>query len=382
MSAELDMPYDQVLMWAFNFACDTIEPLDAEFPQLGIRKNEPLFGDIYQSAVIVAALLRIERFLGKHDYSRLHAGIIQNVDPSVRSRYLAAIQRLCCFLLQRPLRTSESEAIPSLDSLHDKTPEDLEALIGLWVAWSLIGSKPKLDHELHFTSAVGKLVYSNNAQFIASRFLSNGKQWAGEDKELMALLRDATTPKTELARAYVAATSTQQLLTLAVEPLCLAAADIFFVLNSPGPLNIVAALQRRLTPNRYWAEFARTNALFAECLLCVLKKFEEFCRHAGVDISADQFNTLAVEAAYYWQSRNRYPESEEKAFRDQVIKILASHGKYPSEGSDRLRRIMDAAGKRPSDQDLVKLIMMTQDPSMRLEPVFFVERFKQLTDKQ
>jgi hypothetical protein len=207
-------------------------------------------------------------------------------------------------------------------------------------------------------------------------------QWAREDKEFMAFLRDATTPKTELARAYVAATSTEQLLTLAVKPLCLSAADIFFTLNSPGPLNVVAALQKRLIPNSYWAEFARTHALVAECLLFVLKKFGEFCRGAGVDISVDQFNTLASEVAYYWQSTNRYPESEKKAFRDQVIKALASHGKYPSKDSDRQRRIIDATGKGLSEEVLAKLIMVTQDPIMRLEPVFFVERFKQLTDKQ
>jgi hypothetical protein len=202
-------------------------------------------------------------------------------------------------------------------------------------------------------------------------------QWA----EFMAFLRDATTPKTELARAYVAATSTEQLLTLAVEPLCLSAACIFFTLNSPGPLNMVAALQKRLIPNKYWAEFARTHALVAECLLFVLKKFEEFCRGAGVDLSVDQFNTLAVRAAYCWQSKNRYPESEKKAVRDQVIKILASHGKYPSKYSDRLHRIMNATGKRLSEEVLAKLIMVTQDPIGRLEPVFFVERFDQLKDK-
>ena len=207
-------------------------------------------------------------------------------------------------------------------------------------------------------------------------------QWAGEDKEFMAFLRDATTPKTELARAYVAATSTEQLLTLAVKPLCLSAADIFFILNPLGPLDVdVAVLQGLLIP-KYWAASARTNALFVECLLCVVKKFEEFCRRAGVDLSVDQFETLATSAAYNWQSRNRYPESEKNAFRDQVVKILGSHTWYPSEDSDRLRRIMDAAGKRPSDKDLVELIMVTQDPIMRLEPVFFVERFKQLTDKQ
>lgn len=106
-------------------------------------------------------------------------------------------------------------------------------------------------------------------------------QWASEDNEFTAFLHDATTPKTDLAQAYVAATSTEQLLTLAVEPLCLSAADIFFTVNSPGPLNIVTDLQKRLMPKRYWAECARTNALFAECLLCVLEKFDEFVGAPG-----------------------------------------------------------------------------------------------------
>ena len=175
MSADLDTPYDQILIWAFNFAGDTIDLLDAEFPQLAIKRNQTLFGAIYQCAVIVGALLRIERFLGKHDYSRLHSGVIHNIDSSMRSQYLAPIQNLCCFLLQRSLQASEAGAIPSLDPLQDKTSEALESLIGLWMAWGLIGRKPMLDHELRFTSAVGKLVYSSNAQFIASLILSDGK---------------------------------------------------------------------------------------------------------------------------------------------------------------------------------------------------------------
>ena len=210
-------------------------------------------------------------------------------------------------------------------------------------------------------------------------------QWEqDEDEEFMALLRNATIPRTELARAYFAASSSEQLFKLAVEPLCLSAADIFFIFFSPGPLNIVAAIEKRLMPNRYWARCARTTALFAECLLWVVKKFEEFCR-LEVNISARQFDTLAVNAAYYWQMKNKYPEDEKKAFRDQVIKALASasRGEYPSKDSDRLQRIIDATGKRPpSHEVLLKFIMLTRNSIMRLEPVFFVERFKELTDKQ
>ena len=87
-------------------------------------------------------------------------------------------------------------------------------------------------------------------------------------------------------------------------------------------------------------------------------------------------------AAHYWQRTNRYPESEKEAFRDQVIKAIGSRSKYPLNGSDRLRRIIDATGKKLPDTLLAKFIMVTQEPIMRFEPVFFVERFKQLTDKQ
>ncbi|QYM78723.1 hypothetical protein K0B96_15685 [Horticoccus luteus] len=175
MPADLRTPHGQVLMWAFNFTSDTIGPLEARFPQLGIEKKEALFGDIYQSAVIVGTLARIERFLGKHDYSRLHAGIVQGIDLSVRSRFVAAIQGLCSFLLQLPHGAIESDVIPCFDALHEKKEEELEALIGLWIAWSVIGRKPSHDHELHFTSAVGKLAYSDNARFVASFFLSDKK---------------------------------------------------------------------------------------------------------------------------------------------------------------------------------------------------------------
>ena len=208
-------------------------------------------------------------------------------------------------------------------------------------------------------------------------------EWAREDEDFLAFLGDVTAPKTKLARAYVAATSTEQLLILAVEPLCLSAADIFFTVNSPGRLNIAADLQKRLTPKRYWAEFARTHALVAQCLLCVVEKFEEFCRRAGLEISAHQFHQLAVRVADYWQSINRYPEGEKKAFRDEVIRALTHARQWElAKGSDRLRRIMDATGKRLSDDVVVKLVMATQDPITRLEPLFFAERFKQLTGKR
>jgi hypothetical protein len=47
MSAELDTPYDVILIWAFNFASITIESLDAKFPQLDIERNSEVFGGIY-----------------------------------------------------------------------------------------------------------------------------------------------------------------------------------------------------------------------------------------------------------------------------------------------------------------------------------------------
>jgi len=162
-------------MWAFNLTSDTIAPIERSFPQLEIEKKRALFGDIYQSALIVGTLLRIERFLGKNNYSRLHEGIVEGIDLSVRSRFVAAIQGLSSFLLTLPNGAIGPDVIPPFDSLHEKKEGELESLIGLWIAWSLIGRKPERDHELRFTSAVGRLAYGDNSKFIASGFLSDKK---------------------------------------------------------------------------------------------------------------------------------------------------------------------------------------------------------------
>lgn len=217
--------------------------------------------------------------------------------------------------------------------------------------------------------------------------LNPDAQWSsGEDEEFMPFLRDSTTPRTQLAHAYGTASSTEELLTLAIEPLCLSAARIFFTLNSPGPLNIVAALQKRLMPNSYWAECTRRNALFLECLLWVLADFEEFCRRDQVDISAERFGELGTLAAHYMQQTNRFPEEEKNAFRDQVVKSLGSfvRGEYPQKDSARMSRIKVAAGKILSQNALANFLMVAQlrDPIVQMEPLVFVERFKQLTDPQ
>lgn len=173
MPSSLRTPHGQILSWAFTLTCDALDPLSAKYPELELKKNGALFGDIFQAAHIVGSMIRIERYLGKHDFSAFHHRLIEGIDLSVRSRYVASIQQACSFLLKMPVSEISPDTIPDLGSLIEKEEKDIRMLIGLWIAWSLLGRKPKLDHELHFTSDAGDLAFSVNAKFIASVFLSD-----------------------------------------------------------------------------------------------------------------------------------------------------------------------------------------------------------------
>ncbi len=165
-------PHNRILVWAFNWSGETLDILGPKFPRLIPAERRQLMEVIYQSALIVATLLQIERFLGVNDFSRLHAGVVQSIEPSVRGQYVAGIQRACSFLLKVPYEEIPPETIPALEALHTKSDAELDALFGLWVAWSVIGAKPRLPDELHLASVTGQLIFSYNAKFIASTVLS------------------------------------------------------------------------------------------------------------------------------------------------------------------------------------------------------------------
>ena len=117
-------------MWSFNMACE-IEPVIREkHPQIQTYASANLFNDLFQAATIISSMLRIERRLGPDDYAAFHKDVVQNIAPSVRNRYMPAMQALLYFLLGIDRGAFSADEIPAFGRLLSEDETKVANSIG------------------------------------------------------------------------------------------------------------------------------------------------------------------------------------------------------------------------------------------------------------
>jgi hypothetical protein len=169
----IQSPAGSILTWAFNLSCETDALLRKQLPELTRYPNLKGFANLLQAATIVAALLRIERYLGDNDYSALHKNVVQSIDPSVRSQYMSLLQDLTAFLLKTD-SMPQADIIPSFNELLNKDADVLAMTLGYWVVGRMKMAQPE-ESEGPFVQALGGTIYTTNAKIISSLFLSGNK---------------------------------------------------------------------------------------------------------------------------------------------------------------------------------------------------------------
>lgn len=170
---QMRTPAGGILMWAFNLTCDANDILRKQLPQIEDYPHSRDFGNLLQIGTILATLLRVERYLGFHDYTDLHESVAQSIAPSMRETYIPPLQDLAAFLLQsRPTSFAENQ-IPALNALLDQDERRLATSIGEWLVRKLKSAEPSDAFDLKLVGVLGQLVYVINAQMIASMMLSD-----------------------------------------------------------------------------------------------------------------------------------------------------------------------------------------------------------------
>ncbi len=160
-------------MWSFNMACE-IEPVIREkHPQIQTYASANLFNDLFQAATIISSMLRIERRLGPDDYAAFHKDVVQNIAPSVRNRYMPAMQALLYFLLGIDRGAFSADEIPAFGRLLSEDETKVANSIAYWLVWSLKTTKPDLESDTPLLAAIQRSVYSLNADFIAEMVLKS-----------------------------------------------------------------------------------------------------------------------------------------------------------------------------------------------------------------
>jgi len=165
---------ESILTWSYNLAGMMADDLPNRLPQVLCYQNHSKLGDICQFALIVGALLRIERYLGDADYRPLHESILTGIAPEMRKMYVGAMRNLVAFLTAtREELLDAKPAIPLLDALHDADEEFLMASFGSWSVWNLKGAQPAYNEDGKTVSVMGRLIYTSTAKIIASMELSS-----------------------------------------------------------------------------------------------------------------------------------------------------------------------------------------------------------------
>ena len=158
-----------ILTWAFNLACETEPLLRAEFPEIGDFPSTFLFNDVLQAAIIVSAMLVLERHRGA-DFTDFHEAVVLKIAPSMRDRYLPAIQDLSSFLLRIERGTLSRDEIPPFTPLLVADEQKVWNSIVFWLVWSLKLAKPELEKDLKLLTTLQSSI-CKDAHLIISLFL-------------------------------------------------------------------------------------------------------------------------------------------------------------------------------------------------------------------
>jgi len=91
--------------------------------------------------------------------------------------YLSPLLELSCFLLKKDRSSLPNNEIPAFNEILGEDENLLASSIATWLVWSMKKQKLSEESELRLVSVLQNLIYTKNAQMIASMFLSDKKSF-------------------------------------------------------------------------------------------------------------------------------------------------------------------------------------------------------------
>lgn len=150
-----------ITSYAFKYSRSFYDFASKKLPELDRYPPDPGRGPLLQAAIIVAALIMLERKNAGAGRNELHQDVVSSFPPSVQHRQLTAIQDLAAELLALNRRDIPARSIPSFASLAAAPDQKLVEEIGEWLALA-IAKKPELaEGDLKVAAAVGRSAWTS-----------------------------------------------------------------------------------------------------------------------------------------------------------------------------------------------------------------------------
>ena len=168
-----DTPGGVITARAFKYAGSFYDFADEKYPELRGYPTEIARVTLLQAAIIVAALIMMERRTKGAGMSDLHGGVALALPPSVRDRLMPPVQTLACALLRRERGGLKPLEIPSFAALAGTPDAALVKAIGLWLGHAISGKKTLEPADETIAGAAGRSAWTS-ATMIARMLAPKG----------------------------------------------------------------------------------------------------------------------------------------------------------------------------------------------------------------
>jgi hypothetical protein len=155
-----------ITSYAFKYSRTFYDFASQKLPELDQYPPDPARGPLLQAAIIVTALILMERLNAGVGRNELHQDVVQSFPPSVQHRQLTGIQDLAAELLQLNRHNIPARSIPSFASLAGFPDSKLVGSIGEWLALG-ISKKPALEAvDMKVAAAVGRSAWTSATMIV------------------------------------------------------------------------------------------------------------------------------------------------------------------------------------------------------------------------
>jgi|GEM_PF-2204210 len=159
-------PGGEITQRAFNYSCTFYDIVDEKLPELKRWPPEKARGLALQAAIIVAALIQMERRTSGVGWNTLHIEVARAFAPSVAHRNVAAIQDLACVLLSLDRASVVGDSIPSLAKLAAYGDEKLKEALGAWMTAVLAGRRATTPEDQKVSAFLGRSAWTSGTMIV------------------------------------------------------------------------------------------------------------------------------------------------------------------------------------------------------------------------
>lgn len=161
-----DTPGGVITARAFKYSESFYDFADEKYAELRTYPAEIARVTFLQAAIVVAALIQLERRAGAAGTAGLREGVVLAFPPSVRDRLLPPIQTLACVLLQRDRAGLKPREIPAFASLAGTPDAALVKALALWLGRAVSGKASLEPADETIAAALGRSAWTSATMIV------------------------------------------------------------------------------------------------------------------------------------------------------------------------------------------------------------------------